>query len=171
MYFIIPLPFLLAFSNLIRKVNVGCIQVLALELSKGFIGTYVKGFNSIWRFFNLKQMSWYHGGLDINLYLITFKCPTYIKVVMLIGFWQFTGFKDIGLINGLKQDRFVKKCMKNVASWNNLDLLMFYKQRSYWNTGEHFFNFWWSLLLVAYFWQNIAIKRVFTVICTDNLWL
>ena len=44
---IIPLPFLLAFSDLIRKVNVGCVQVLALELSKGFIGTYVKGFNSI----------------------------------------------------------------------------------------------------------------------------
>ena len=47
LYFIISLPFLLAFSNLIRKVNVGCIQVLALELSKGFIGTYVKGFNRI----------------------------------------------------------------------------------------------------------------------------
>ena len=30
--------------------------------------------------------------------------------MMLIGFGQFTGFKDIGLIHGLKQDRFVKKC-------------------------------------------------------------
>ena len=47
LYLIISLPFLLAFSNLIRKINVGCIQVLALELSKGFIGTYVKGFNRI----------------------------------------------------------------------------------------------------------------------------
>ena len=49
--FIVSTPsdvaFVLASSELVRKVYVGCVQVFALELSKGFIGTNVKSFDRI----------------------------------------------------------------------------------------------------------------------------
>ena len=32
--------------------------------------------------------------------------------------------------------------------------IMFYKQRNYWTTSQHFSNVCWSLFLVAYFWQK-----------------
>jgi len=48
---------------------------------------------------------------------------------------------------------------------NSYTHIMFYKQCSYWTTGYPFPKFWWSLILVAYFWQKnsngnfIVIKR------------